>query len=337
MMPPDGPVRRRNLENLAELQFLQLREIVRHHQTAALGRQPIHLVGGAFHRIAMRRLRDARDLDRHDHDRRPPEHDARVPHHLHALDPRDRRQLPRHRRRKPDGAHHEVLRRQDEEVGVERRLHPVDDRGVARVRHAGERDHQRQRQHQCRHARRGTPRRLNQTVGRQRPLDRAKEFQERPQRPGEPQRQQRAQQQRDDDGEYVAGVESGPRSADQETRDGDSTQRGRQQRADPVLAGRQHLILPLLQRLNRIDPGRVPRRDECGDDARRDPDRQGRGEHPGTRRELVGMLRDAIHVADQAADRRHDPARDQHAEHEAAERSDEAGDRTLAKKQPTNL
>ena len=60
-------------------------------------------------------------------------------------------------------------------------------------------------------------------------------------------------------------------------------------------------------------------------------------EQPGTGRELVGVLRDAVDVADQRADRRGDAARDQHAEHQAAERSDQAGDRALAEKQPADL
>ena len=57
----------------------------------------------------------------------------------------------------------------------------------------------------------------------------------------------------------------------------------------------------------------------------------------GARRQLVGALRDAVDVADQRADRRRDPARDQHAEDQPAERSDQAGDRALAEKQPADL
>ena len=84
----------------------------------------------------------------------------------------NRRQLRPHRRRKPDRADDDALRRHDEELGVERRFHPVDDRVVAGAGHAGERDDQRQRQHQRGDARRGAARRLNQAVGGQRAFDR---------------------------------------------------------------------------------------------------------------------------------------------------------------------
>jgi hypothetical protein len=57
----------------------------------------------------------------------------------------------------------------------------------------------------------------------------------------------------------------------------------------------------------------------------------------GTGRELVGVLRNTVDVADQRADRRGDPARDEHAEHQAAERSDQTGHRALAEEQPANL
>ncbi len=72
--------------------------------------------------------------------------------------------------------------------GLSAVVHPVDDRRVARARHAGERDDQRQRQHQRRDARRRPARRLNQAVGGQRAFDRPHPLQDRPQRP----RQRRA-------------------------------------------------------------------------------------------------------------------------------------------------
>ena len=98
----------------------------------------------------------------------------------------------RHRRRKPNRAHDDVLGRQHEEIRIERRVHPIDDRTVAGAGHAGKADDRGHREHQRRHARRCPPRRLNQAVRRERAFDRAHPFQHRPQQFAQRERQQRA-------------------------------------------------------------------------------------------------------------------------------------------------
>ena len=167
-------------------QPLELREVVRHHQPFARGGPPVHLrrrrrrpARGAPFRamlftstattitgVLRNTIRASRTI-------------------CTRSTPGNRRQLRRHRRREPDRADDDALRRHDEEIGVERRLHPVDDRVVAGARHAGERDDQRQRQHQRGDAGRRAARRLNQAVGRQRALDRPQPLQDRPERPRE--------------------------------------------------------------------------------------------------------------------------------------------------------
>ena len=260
------------------VQLLELREVVRHHQPFARGRPPVHLVGVAGHRL--RGAPSAAmlcDLDRDDHHRRPA--GTRCARRAPSARAR-RRESPRAPAAIVAGNRivriDDVLRRHDEQIGVERRLHPVDDRRVARARHAGERDDQRERQHQRGDARRRPARRLNQAVGRQRAFDRPQPLQQRPQRSARaPATAAGSSSSADDDRQHVAGVEHGPRAADRRGR------RSRPRRARPpsdrahaALAGRQHLILALLQRLHRIDARRVPRRNHGGDDARRDADRQ---------------------------------------------------------------
>ena len=53
--------------------------------------------------------------------------------------------------------------------------------------------------------------------------------------------------------------------------------------------------------------------------------------------DLAGVLGHAVDVADERADRRRDAARNQDAEPQARERSDQAGHRALAEKEPADL
>ena len=99
--------------------------------------------------------------------------------------------------------------------GIERRVHPVDDRLVAGARHAGKGDDERERQHQRGDAGRRPARRLDQAVGRERALDRPDALQQRPDRARQRQRQQRSEQQHGEDRERVADVEDRPGLADQ--------------------------------------------------------------------------------------------------------------------------
>ena len=276
--------------------MLQLGEVVRHDQPFGGGRAPIHLVRIAIDRHPRHRFRDALHLDRDHHHRRPPEHDARIADHLHAPDPRNGGQLARHRRRKSNRPHDDVLRRQDEQVRIERRVHPIDDRVVAGARHAGECDDERERQHQRGDARRRPARRLNQAVCRQRTFHRAHPLEHRPQRARERQREQRAEKERHEDREAVPDVEHRPRSSGREAHDRDQSEHEREDRAQAALAGRQHLILPLLQRLNRIDASGVHRGNRGRDHARRDADRNCNRQQARRPGDFVRPLSHAVHV-----------------------------------------
>ena len=98
--------------------------------------------------------------------------------------------------------------------GIEGRVHPVGDRQVAGPRHAGKGDDERERQHQRGDAGRGPARRLDQAVGGERALDRTDALQQRPNRARQRQRQQRSEQQHGEDRERVADVEDRPRLSD---------------------------------------------------------------------------------------------------------------------------
>ena len=243
--------------------MLELREVVGHHEPLAGRRPPIHVIGFALDRRAPRGLGEARHIDGHHHHRCLLEHDARLPHRLHARHARHRRQLRFHRARETNRANDDALGRRHEQVGVERRFHPVDDRIVTGARHPGECHHERQRQHERGHARRGAAGRLQQAVRGERALDGPQPFQHRPECARQADRQHRADEQRGHNRHDVAGVEDRTRSAHHEAHDGTGPADRRQQSPQPVLSRRQDLILPLLQGLHRIDARRVARRNHA--------------------------------------------------------------------------
>ena len=107
------------------------------------------------------------------HRRLASERDAVVAEHLHTFDARQRCDLWRHRRREPRRADVETLRGHDEQIGIERRVHPLHDRPVDwRVPCRANGDDERQRQHQRGDARRSPSGRLDEAVGRKGAFDR---------------------------------------------------------------------------------------------------------------------------------------------------------------------
>ena len=112
---------------------------------------------------------------------------------------------------------------------------------------------------------------------------------------------------------------------------------GRGDRPDAALARREHLILALLQGLHRIDPRRLPRRNERGDHAGRHADQQRRDKQHRARGNVLGALCHTVRVVDEIANRRRDAARNEQAEQHAADGADQARNRALAQKQPANL
>ena len=201
-------------------------------------------------------------------------------------------------------------------------------------------DDQRQRQHQRGHARRRAPRRLNQAVGGERAFDRPQPLQHRPHRAAPaPSDSSGAEQQRDDDREREADVEDRTRGcATRQQRHATTARRGR--RRESRAAGSRRPRAPDICPSAAPAPDRPARR--C---ARESPPRRcwsrcrapARARAARARRDLVGVLRDAVDVGDERADRRRDAAGDQQAERDAGERPDQPGDRALAEEQPSDL
>ena len=333
-------VGRRNLEQLRRAAALELGEVVGHHQPAPAAVSPIH-------RRRRRRppVAHARGLARCSRSRSPTTMHRRLPEHDRAR----RGPSARARRRAcatarpPSPAETgasgsiDVLRRHDEQIRVERRVHPVDDRLVARARHAGEGDDQRERQHQRRDAGRRPARRLNRLSAASAPSTGRSHLSTGRSARASASDSSGLSSSATTIGEHVAGVEHGARLAEHEA--GDRRPRAStaaSARAQPALAGRQHLILALLQRLHRIDARRLPRRNQRGDDARGDADRRApTPSSAGLGRDLVGALRDAVDVARSASPiDAAMPRAISTPNSSAAERSDEAGHRALAEEQP---
>ncbi len=204
--------RRGQLQHLAQPQAVELRQVVGHQHALPGGRHTEHVpvAGDRAHR---RQLLDAQQVEREQHHRRVPRNITRG------------FRMPCTRRMpgmasssavivggKPNRANRDLVRRHDEQVGIERGPHPVEDRPVAGARHPGERHDERDREHQRRHGCRRPARRLNEAVGGERALDRPQPLQHRPHQAREPKRQQRRQEQHAGDRQQIARIEDRARA-----------------------------------------------------------------------------------------------------------------------------
>ena len=159
----------------------------------------------------------------------------------------------------------------------------------------------------------------------------------RPEQSREEEGEQRGQQQDRHDREQVARVEDRAGAAEQQATDRGEPAHDRQHDPRSVLVERQDVIGPLLECLDRLDACGHARRNQRGDDARRDADAERRQHERRADRNLASVLRHAEHFAHQGGDRGVDAARQQDAGEYADGRSNDAGDGALAEEDPPDL
>ena len=131
---------------------------------------------------AMASTLEAGCIDGDQHDGRPADRQSKAPHGLHVLDARYRADRVAERLRKSERAIGQILRARDEQIGIQRRVQPVDNRVVAFAADAAEPDDLPEREHERRDRARRAPRRLNQAVRGERTFDRPQPLQHGPQR-----------------------------------------------------------------------------------------------------------------------------------------------------------
>ena len=144
-------------------------------------------------------------------------------------------------------------------------------------------------------------------------------LQHRPQRARQPERQRRASAAGRPASPGRSRVErQRPRPTDGQATAASARQAAASQPPDPVLAGRQHLVLALLQRLDRIDPRRVRAGMKPATRLVATPIASASAISARVRAHLVGPLGHAVDALEERADVARHAARQQDAEAEAA-------------------